>query len=113
MARLVLQRGVEAMDPRATEILDWREQLLRAIAYRMVELWGIEADEAREQVRDVMHHGYNSQHLKLVGEAAMDMFRPVFGAVLPILPGLASAVMQAVQQQNVRGAEAEERLQAL
>ena len=97
----------------ASDAMDWREQLLRAIAYRMVEMYGVEPEDARIQVRDVMKFGYNSEHLKLVADAALDMFRPVFGSVLPFLPQVASAVLMVVEKQNERGTEAEERLQAL
>lgn len=97
----------------ATNVLDWREQLLRAVAYRMVEIDEVDAETAREYVRDVMKHGYNSGHLKPVGDAALSLFQPVVGTILPFIPQLVSVVLMLVEKQNERGEDTEHRLQAL
>lgn len=94
-------------DPTRYRDLDWREQLLRAIAYRITEQKGIEPDVTRAWVRDVMHRGPNSEHFRPVSEAIFEMFKPIAGHVLPFIPTIVRAVATTVEQENERGAQAE------
>lgn len=88
---------------------DFREQLVSAIAYRMLEMWRTTKDDrpspvqARDMVRDAMKQGTASEHWGPVSKAATDMAQPLVGAFLPIISQITSALVIIVQAQNQRG----------
>lgn len=99
-------------DPTRFSELDWREQLLRAIAYKITERQGVEPETTRNWVRDAMKRGASSEHFAPVAEAIQEMFQPLFGTFLPFVPHLVRTVATVVQQENIRGSRAEAKIQA-
>lgn len=97
-------------DPMRFGELDWREQLLRAIAYRITERDSVEPDIARKWVRDVLKRGANSTYFSPVAEAVQEMFKPVVGNLLPFLPQVTRLVATVVEQENIRGSRAEAKI---
>lgn len=87
--------------------MDWREQLLYAIAYRITEQKRVEPRIARGWVRDVVRKGGNSEHFADVAGAVQEMFTPVIGVVMPFLPHVMSVLFNVVQTENARGWETE------
>lgn len=92
---------------------DFREQLVIAVAYRLVEQPRSphdrkpDAEQARRMVRDAMKRGTGSEYWEPVSKAAVGLFSPVLGILFPILPQITSVVIQAVQAENQRGIAAE------
>lgn len=100
------------MDPMHFGELDWREQLLRAVAYRITERERVEFDTGRVWVRDVMKHGANSKYFGSVSGAIQEMFTPLVGTFLPLVPQMVRVVTTIVEQENIRGSRAEVRILA-
>lgn len=92
---------------------DFREAMVSAVAYRMIEIWPQPKDDcpdgekARRMVRDAMKKGTGSRYWAEVSRASLDLLKPVLGVVLPVLPTITSAVIQVVQSENQRGEGAE------
>lgn len=93
---------------------DFREQMVMAVAFRMMMIWPDPGDdrptaeEARRMVRDVMKRGTGSKSWGPVSRAVTDLFKPHLGAILPILSQVTSAVIVAVQAENQRGLETDD-----
>jgi hypothetical protein len=100
------------VDVRNLNEMDWRDQFLYSIAYRITEMKGVEPVVARLWVRDVKMHGSNSEHFPAVFSAIVEMFLPLAGAFMPYVPHLVSAVATVVSQENQRGAAAEAQAKA-
>lgn len=86
---------------------DFRSNIEAAVAYRMVEIFAIPAEEARMRVRDFSIYGHNSPHEHEVLRAGYDLFKPVVSAAMPFLRSLMQATIVNVQDQIQRGEAAE------
>lgn len=87
--------------------LDFREQMLYAVAYRISEMKGVRPETARVWVRDVMKYGVTSTYYHPVSLAVMEMLKPLIGPILPLIPRITMNVVTLVQQQNQRGWDTE------
>ena len=86
---------------------DFREELEKAVAFRLTEREEVSASRAREMVRDFAVYGLQSKYHSQVLAAAYDLFKPLLAAAVPFLrAGLQQAVVE-IQTQNARGEVAE------
>jgi hypothetical protein len=95
-----------SQNPHSTD-LDFREQMLYAVAYRVSEMQKVRPIVARAWVRDVMKFGTVSRHWAEVSMALMEMMKPLIGTFLPMIPRIVQGVVMTVQQQNQRGWDSE------
>jgi len=89
--------------------LDWRGQLEWAIAYRIVEMQGIDPETARLLVRDFTKRGITgAKDPATVSQAIVSLFTPILQSIVPLLPQITSGIMTVVETQNQRGLSAEQ-----
>jgi hypothetical protein len=92
------------------EIIDWREKLVHAVAYRMHARTGIDPLAARIHVRDFVRYGHNSRFSKEVLDAAMELFSPIVASCLPAIQAIFSGTYQVIEREIANGQSAEGRL---
>lgn len=92
--------------------LDFREQMLYAIAYRVSEMCKVRPEIARNWVRDCTRRGTNGEHFEEVAKATFEMFQPFVGAIFPMVPTIVRGFVSTVQAENNRGWGAETKAEA-
>lgn len=93
--------------------LEFREQMIYAIGYRLAENFAVTPVVGRLWVRHVMTYTVSSPHFKKVAEAAFEIYQPIIEAamkvVLPMIGPIFHGAISVVQQENQRGYDTEQR----
>lgn len=87
---------------------EWRDRLLRAVAYRMhYQNPQIATGDAALRIRDFMKYGDSSVYKVEVLAAAGELFMPMLTAFAPMIRALVSGAIQMVDREISNGEEIE------
>lgn len=82
---------------------DWRDRMVRAVAYRMHSKTGIDHLQASVQVRNFMKHGVHSPNAGDVLLAMLDLYDAVIKAFIPVTSQVVSAMAQVTEREIING----------
>lgn len=82
---------------------DWRDSMVRAVAYRMHTKTGIDHLQASVQVRNFMKHGVNSPNAGDVLLAMLDLYDSVIKAFIPVTSQIVSMMGQITEREIING----------